>query len=288
VTTRRAPVPVIDAHTHIFPPEVIVDRERFCRRDAWFAALYGNPLARIATAEDLIRSMDRAGVASSVVLSFGWRDRALGELHNAYLLDAARRFPGRLTAFAHVAPDTADPDLDGFAGIGEWMPEGQGFDLDEHRRLAGQLGAARERRLPVLSHVSEPVGHVYPGKSNVKPEQFWRLARAFPDNRFIAAHWGGGLLFYELMPEVRLDLRNVQYDTAAGRLLYDTAIFPAALGLLGPFKVLWGSDYPVLSQRFDLRAIAQIGLGEEVQERLLGANCRDLLVGAGDRPPSLE
>ena len=190
--------------------------------------------------------------------------------------------------FAHVAADTADPDLDHFAGIGEWMPEGQGFDLDEHHRLAGQLGAARERNLPVLSHVSEPVGHVYPGKSHVRPEQFWRLARAFPDNRFIAAHWGGGLLFYELMPEVRLDLRNVQYDTAAGRLLYDTAIFSTALGLLGPFKVLWGSDYPVLSQRFDLRAIVQIGLGEEVQERLLGGNCRDLLVGAGDRPPSLE
>jgi uncharacterized protein len=281
-------MPIIDAHTHIFPPEVIADRERFCRRDAWFAALYGNPLARIATAEDLIRSMDRAGVASSVVLAFGWRDPALGSLHNDYLLDAAARFPGRLTPFAHVAPDTVDPDLDGFAGIGEWMPEGQGFDLDEHHRLAGQLGASRERGLPVLSHVSEPVGHVYPGKSNVRPEQFLRLARAFPDNRFIAAHWGGGLLFYELMPEVRLDLRNVQYDTAAGRLLYDTAIVPAALNVLGPFKVLWGSDYPVLSQRSDLRAIAQLALGEEARERLLGGNCRDLLAGVGDRPPSLQ
>jgi hypothetical protein len=44
----------------------------------------------------------------------------------------------------------------------------------------------------------------------------------------------------------------------------------------------------VLSQRSDLRAIAQLALGEEARERLLGGNCRDLLAGVGDRPPSLQ
>ena len=37
----------------------------------------------------------------------------------------------------------------------------------------------------------------------------------------IAAHWGGGLPFYALMPEVRDALQNVWFDTAAGHLLYD-------------------------------------------------------------------
>lgn len=282
-----APSPIIDAHTHIFPPEVAASRQQFQQRDPWFASLYGGPSVRIATAEDLIRSMDRSGVGTSVVLAFGWRDAGLGRMHNDYLLDACRRYPGRLTPFAYVSPDTAEPDLDHFFGIGEWMPEGQGFDLDEHQRLAGQLGAARERRIPVLSHVSEPVGHVYPGKSHVAPEQFWRLARAFPENRFIAAHWGGGLPFYELMPEVRLDLRNVQYDTAAGRLLYVPSIVPLALRLLGPGKVLWGSDFPVLSQRLDLRTIAQLDLDAEARAQLLGGSCRDLLAEVAHRPSSV-
>jgi predicted TIM-barrel fold metal-dependent hydrolase len=273
---------LIDAHTHIFPPDVVVKREEFRRRDGWFDALYRAPTAKIASAEDLIAAMDRAAVAASMVLAFGWRDAALGRLHNAYLLDAARRYPGRIVPFAHVAPDDADPDLDGFAGIGEWMPEGQGFSLDDHHRLAGQLGAARERNLPVLSHVSEPVGHAYPGKSTVTPAQFWRLARAFPDNRFIAAHWGGGLLFYELMPEVRQDLRNVRYDTAAGRLLYAETIYAAALRVVPPEKILWGSDYPVLSPRFDLRALRRLGLGAVTMEAILGGNCRALLTD----PPS--
>ena len=276
--TVVAPSPaIVDAHTHIFPPEIALRRELYVSRDAWFASLYGNPRAKLATADDLIASMDRAGIGTSVVLAFGWRDAALGEFHNAYLLDAARRYPGRLLPFAHIAPDVDDPDLDGFAGIGEWMPEGQGFTLDEHRRLAGQLRAARERDLPVLSHASEPVGHAYPGKSCVAPEQFWRLARAFTDNRFIAAHWGGGLLFYELMPEVRKDLRNVWYDTAAGRLLYVPAIFAAAVQILGPEKVLWGSDFPLVPQGRDLRAIRRAGVEEPALALMLGGNARSLL-----------
>lgn len=269
--------PVLDVHTHIFPPEVVNDRAPFLVRDAWFGALYAAPTARVATAEDLIAHMDRAGIAASVVLAFGWRDAGLGAWHNAYLRDAARRYPGRLLPFAHVAPDAADPDLDGFAGIGEWMPEGQGFALDEHARLAGQLVVARERNLPVLTHVSEPVGHLYPGKSNVAPASLWQLARAFPDNRFIAAHWGGGLLFYELMPEVKRDLMNVWYDAAAGRLLYDPAIFEVALRVLHPSKVLWGSDYPVLSARRYLRAVRALDLDPALLDGVLGGNAAALL-----------
>ena len=277
MTARPALPGVVDAHTHIFPPDVRARREEFGRRDGWFDALYRAPTTKIACAEDLIGAMDRSGVAASVVLAFGWRDAALGRLHNAYLLDAARRYPGRLIPFAHVAPDDGDPDLDGFAGIGEWMPEGQGFSLDEHDRLAAQLDAARARTIPILSHVSEPVGHAYPGKSTVSPAQLWRLARQFPDNRFIAAHWGGGLLFYELMPEVRQDLQNVWYDTAAGRLLYAESVYAAALRLVAPEKILWGSDFPVLSQRLDLRAVRRSGLDDATCGAILGGNCRALL-----------
>ena len=271
------PTPVVDAHTHIFPPEVAAQRARYQQHDPWFATLYANPRARIATADDLIATMDRAGVTTSWALAFGWHDTGLGREHNAYLLDAAARFPGRIVPFAHVPPDADDPDLDGFAGIGEWMPEGQGFTLDEHQRLARQLAAADARGLPVLTHVSEPIGHDYPGKSVVSPASMWRLARAFPRNRFVAAHWGGGLLFYELMPEVRQDLANVWYDTGAGRLLYDIAVFQVALQLVPAAKVLWGSDYPVLSPRLYLRALKKLGLPEAALRGVLGENSRALV-----------
>lgn len=277
-----APLNVIDAHTHIFPPEVARQREQYLARDSWFGTLYANPRAKLASAEDLIESMDRAGIQTSWVLSFGWRDPAIGRDHNAYLLDAAARYPTRLLPFAHVAPGTPDPDLRGFAGIGEWMPEGQGFALDDHAKLADQLASAAVNALPVLLHASEPVGHQYPGKSNISPASIWRLARAFPHNRFVAAHWGGGLPFYELMPEVRRDLANVWYDTAAGRLLYDDQVFRTVLGVVGATKVLWASDYPVLSQRRYLRAVDQLDLPDQTRQRILGANALAALAAHAD------
>jgi hypothetical protein len=267
-----AALAVCDAHTHIFPPEVLAQPAAFMARDAWFAQLYSHPKAKLASAEMLIASMDRAGITTSWVMSFGWRDAGIGLMHNAYLRQVAAQFPGRLLPFAYVPLASASPDLDGFAGIGEWMPEGQGFDLDDHRALATALDAAHQRSMPVLMHASEPVGHLYPGKSNVSPASIWRLARAFPHNRFVAAHWGGGLPFYELMPEVRRDLHNVWYDTAAGSLLYGDDVFTAVVAAAGAAKILWASDYPLLSQRRSLSRVRAIDLTAVAVDAILAGN----------------
>ncbi len=82
---------LIDFHTHIFPPEICQQRERYCERDPWFAELYSNPKARMACAEDLIAEMDEAGVDASVSFSFGWNDAGLIRETNTYVLDAMRR-----------------------------------------------------------------------------------------------------------------------------------------------------------------------------------------------------
>ena len=49
----------------------------------------------------------------------------------------------------------------------------------------------------------------------------------------IAAHWGGGLPFYALMPEVREALENVYFDTAASHLLYDATVYRRVIELVG-------------------------------------------------------
>jgi uncharacterized protein len=69
---------------------------------------------------------------------------------------------------------------------------------------------------------------------------------ANPDLRVVLAHWGGGLPFYELMPEVPALTRNVVYDTAASSYLYRPEVFRAVLDITGRERVLWASDHPVL------------------------------------------
>ena len=62
----------------------------------------------------------------------------------------------------------------------------------------------------------------------------------------LLAHWGGGLLFREASPAARPGLANVVYDTAASPLCYDDRIWRAALDVVPPSKVIFGSDYPLI------------------------------------------
>jgi predicted TIM-barrel fold metal-dependent hydrolase len=64
----------------------------------------------------------------------------------------------------------------------------------------------------------------------------------------VFAHWGGGLPFFELMPEIRRLTHRVTYDCSASTYLYTFDVFPRVIDLIGAERVMWGSDYPVLGQ----------------------------------------
>ena len=63
---------IIDFHTHIFPPQIKKNRNRYIDSDPCFAILYSDPKAKLVTADELISSMDRDGVGISVILNIGW------------------------------------------------------------------------------------------------------------------------------------------------------------------------------------------------------------------------
>src|SRR6185312_11636120 len=136
---QEPPLMIVDFHTHVFPPEIIAARDRFAARDPWFAELYGNPRARMADGSDLLASMDADGVDCSVTFPFGWSDPGLIEDCNSYVIEAMRRYPGRVIGLAAAEPlggARAVAAVErcaraGMPGIGELMPHGQGYRLSE-------------------------------------------------------------------------------------------------------------------------------------------------------------
>ncbi len=282
---------IVDAHTHIFPPEVIARRADYAARDPWFAALYGDPKAKMADAGALLASMDASGVDHAVTFSFGWSDPGLIEECNSYVIEAVARAGGRLTGLAVVQPlagARAVAEVErcfaaGLRGVGELMPHGQGYRLSDLGVVGPIAEACAARGLVLLTHASEPVGHTYPGKGDVTPADLLALAQAFPALRIVAAHWGGGLPFYELMPEVKAAAANIWYDSAASLFLYQPEIFATVAAIRGPEKLLWASDYPLIAQPRMLDYARRSGLGADALALALGGNAARLfgLVAGG-------
>lgn len=277
--------PIIDAHTHIFPPEIARDPARFFDRDAYFAELYGHPTAKLATAEMLVESLDANGIAAAVALNFGWRDPGLCADTNDYLIDAIRRFPGRLIGGAAVQPsdparaaaEVARVAAAGLGGVGELMPDGQGFDPGDRRAIEPLAEAIDATGGFLLLHSSEPVGHRYAGKGTVTPSVLARFlevvaADRYPRLRTILAHWGGGLPFYALMPEIRARLDRVWFDSAASPFLYRDEIFAASVHLIGAEKILFATDYPLIGHRRFRERVQALPLDPVDRDAILGGN----------------
>jgi predicted TIM-barrel fold metal-dependent hydrolase len=274
---------IIDFHTHIFPPEIIHNRERYLVSDPLFSQLYSDPRARLASAEDLIGVMDDQAIDLAVVLNIAWSNPELCRQTNDYILESAARYPRRLTGFGMVVldnPETALPEIErclrgGIRGIGEIRPDRR--LLEDTTLIKPVIQSILDNKLILLTHSSEPLGHTYAGKGDMTPQVLYPFISAFPGIKLVCAHWGGGLPFYALMPEVKIGLEQVYFDSAASPFLYSPQIYRQTIELAGAGKVLFGSDYPLLKPKRLLAEIDTLGLTEEVKRQILSGNARKLL-----------
>jgi predicted TIM-barrel fold metal-dependent hydrolase len=281
--TERAVI--IDCHTHLFPKWIREQRETYFSSEPAFRLLYESPKSRMIGADGIVSAMDEDGVDRSVIFGFPWQNLETCRRHNDYILSAVEKYPQRLSGFCCVDPhsegavDEAARCLDGgLCGVGELAFYGSGISPDILDRLKDIMALCRDRQTPVTIHTNECVGHVYPGKAPIGLDQLYALAKSFPENRIILAHWGGGIFFFNLLKkEVKETLAHVYFDTAASPFLYDPAIYSVAVQLAGVDKVLFGSDFPLIKPGRYFREMNASGLPETDIQQICGENCRRLL-----------
>jgi hypothetical protein len=276
---------IIDFHTHVFPPQIKKNRSKYIDSDPCFAILYSEKNAKLATADELIASMDKAGIDISVIVNIGWTTHELCVETNDYILESIARYPQRLIGFCTVQPHSYETAIieiercaqEGIRGVGEIRPDIQLFDLGDEEVMEPFIKVMRKHKLILLTHASEPVGHNYPGKGSITPDVFYPFITSYPDLTIVCAHWGGGLPFYALMPEVKQSMNNVFFDTAASPFLYSPQIYNQVIQLVGAERILFGSDYPLLAQSRLLEEIRSIDFPEATRDLILSGNAQRLL-----------
>ena len=82
---------------------------------------------------------------------------------------------------------------------------------------------------------------------------------------------------YEMMKEVKESFKNVYYDNAASIFLYDPVIYKVMREAGVMEKLLFGSDFPLLSPSRYEKSISESGLTETEKAKFLGENAKKLL-----------
>jgi predicted TIM-barrel fold metal-dependent hydrolase len=278
-------MPIIDSHTHVLPKEIRDNIPKYLQKDSTFNHLFQNSQS-LRTIEELIVSMNEFKIDTSVILGMGWTDHEFNKYINDYLLESSHKYPKKIIPVTGIIPDKKDSSVYeaercinlGAKGFGEIHAYAQNFDITNKEILLPYIQLLESNDLPIIIHSSEPVGHKYPGKGSTFPNQIEQVISNFPNLKVILSHWGGGIFLYELMPEIFKSFTNVYYDSATSPFLYDKKIFQIALNIMGSKKILFGSDFPIISQNRILSEISDTIQTHKDIENIIYENSKSLFI----------
>jgi len=224
---------------------------------------------RIPFAEDeaIIETLDRCGIACACVshnlaLSVDWR------AGNDRTLAAVQRNPGRIAGYCVVNPHALASEIE--AELDRLLSHpgmcGLKFHTDLHahpfsgRGYQPAIEYAHAHHLPILTHGWESA------------QTLARVAARFADARFILAHAGAAWNGRDDDPSLRVaqEMPNVWVDIC-GSVAHFGAL-PRLVELLGPRKILWGTDATWLDPGPYLFRVLAAPLPDEVKSMILGTN----------------
>ncbi len=269
----------IDIHVHPYTEEVLaVTPEWFWGHARKTFNFDGQPI----TVDDMVRSMDEAGVELAALLAFDCETTHGWKVPNEMVADLVARRPDRFVGFASVDPNKhqlaveelehAVRDL-GMRGLKLHPPTQHFYPNDRaHYPLWAK---AEELGIPVLVHT----GHNQSGgrMQYGDPTHLDEVALDFPNLRLILAHFGFPWVNQAI--SVTWIRRNCYLELSGWSPKYiPETVWKYAKGIF-PDRVLFGTDAPVMTAQRWLRDFEEIDLPAEVKRKILYTNSRRLLFG---------
>ena len=224
------------------------------------------------TVAELLRSMDENHIERAVIVPVEEEIAFHNEAGNAGVLEAVKGSGGRLAGFAVVNPWSGRQGID---MVRRYLDAGlRGVKLNTalhglylHDELVLELVAGvRDYQVPFFVHTGTPMYAL--------PMHLRELAREFPDLNFIMGHMGA-YDFVSDYPRAIEGLRNIYLDTS---LTLSNFIKPA-VATAGADRVIFGSDAPRSTQKFELENVLRAIDDPEVLDQVLYRNINRLLGG---------
>ncbi|MEI6875103.1 MAG: amidohydrolase family protein [Spirochaetota bacterium] len=256
---------IVDAHTHLGLESFIVRPISEEKRKK--PAFKDRMEQETAT---LLAALDRNRVDAAVAFPFPLSE-VDADWANAYLFSAAQTKPGRIIPFALLGDDFASWIACGARGFKQhFLLEPERFDL------ARIYPAIAEAGLPLIAHL--------PTRAIVAAAE--AILKMAPSLKLIIAHMGRcepntGLCVPENLRALA-GHENVYFETSTVR---DAATFALAVDLVGPGRILFGSDLPFNSHlggdplAAELELMRGSGIPADALEGILGGNLLALVGG---------
>ncbi|RJR19937.1 MAG: amidohydrolase [Desulfobacteraceae bacterium] len=275
--TEGASVPeglhgIVDAHVHIFPPEIFSAIRQWFDTHAWHIRY------QFETSEVFDFLLSR-GITHIVALQYAHKPGIAGEL-NRYMAKKCRDYPNSVTGMATIFPGEKDAEkilreafASGLGGV-KLHAHVQCFDMNaDYMNLIYECCQSNNK--PLIMHVGRepksPAYHCDPYEI-CNSEKLETVLRNFSGLRICVPHLG----FDEISAYRRLTetYDNLWLDTTmmlSGYFISEEAINPDAFRI---DRIIYGSDFPNIPYAWDreLKRIKALGLAPEILELILRKN----------------
>ena len=229
--------------------------------------------------EDMLVQMDEAGVAHAMLSAFGYHGLELAT--NEDVSEIAAKYPDRFTGVGTVDPRGKPMDV--LREI-EHMAKVLGLRalrLEPYAYGDGTVGAPPNQKMywPVYAKCVElglpvciQVGHTGPllPSEAGRPIYLDEIALAFPELVIIGCHLGQP--WHEEMMILAWKHPNVYVETSARTPKHWPKSFRQFAGGYGQDKVLWATDYPLLTFERTLSELRELGLSETAYGKIVREN----------------
>lgn len=264
---------VIDVHTHAFPddvaPKAVAAIEGF--------APEGFHAAGDGTLSALKQSMQNAGVDISVVLPVATKARQLPTI-NAWAAKMHAPENG-VVFFGGVHPEDQEWEKTvetitaaGLPGV-KMHSEFQRFPLDADEMIP-RYKVLSDAGLIALFHMGDEL--FAPCEGRATPSMLARVLEKVPELRVIAAH-GGAFRKWDDFIDTVAGHPHVWIDTAFLPGYISDDLWEKLIETHGIDRMLFGSDYPWMSQEKVYEFIKNSGFTSEELEKISGTNAAALL-----------